>query len=249
MKFQHIDHEALENDYKNGMTFREMQSKYKASAKSISDWLNQLGVPRHGHKYETKHLDPKEIVSLYDQGNSCTDIANRFDTTSDTVRKHLRNAGCMFRPFGWHMLTDKNPTKGKGHTPEAIAKIKVANKRQFANPEARAKAAERTARQIAEGRTGTVRNKLEKRVAAILKAEGLDFIEQYRTGKYVWDFYIPASNMLVEAHGTFWHGDPRVWPKDKLYPVQLKKIERDKERAAWANAKGYSLRIVWELDT
>lgn len=248
MKFQEIDQTSLVNDYKNGITLREIAVKHQVSELSVLNWLKKLGIPRRGHRHEKKIHNPKELVKLYKQGLDCPDIAKRYNVCSDTIRKELIKAGCKIRPIGSHLLTDKNPTKGKGHTLETKQKLREANKRQFAHPEARARHAEITAKQIAQGKTGVTRNKLEKKVEKILVAEGHKFIPQHRTGKYVWDFYIPINNTLVEAHGTFWHADPRVWTADKLYPVQKKKILRDKERSEWAKTNGYNLRTIWELD-
>jgi len=77
-------------------------------------------------------------------------------------------------------------------------------------------------------------------VAALLKSEGLDFIEQYRVGRYVVDFFVPEKNLLVEAHGCYWHACTACGFED------AEKTAYDNQRAAVLRAKGYELRIVWQ---
>ena len=50
----------------------------------------------------------------------------------------------------------------------------------------------------------------------------------FNHGKFVVDIYIPAQEVIIECDGTYWHS-------------LLKRIERDKKLAEYANNDGYKL--------
>ena len=57
----------------------------------------------------------------------------------------------------------------------------------------------------------------EKKIKLWLEKRRIEFIQQYRIGKYYCDFYLPKTNEIIEADGGYWHQD------------QKKDIIRDKE--------------------
>jgi G:T-mismatch repair DNA endonuclease (very short patch repair protein) len=91
-------------------------------------------------------------------------------------------------------------------------------------------------------------NKLEQRVATMLDAAGVAYIPQYRVGRFVFDFYLPATHTLLEVHGTFWHADPRVYYHGRLTQVQRRTVANDARKTAYALRQGYHLAILWEAD-
>jgi len=137
---------------------------------------------------------------------------------------------------------------GRTHTPEARAKISAANKRQFSDPMARERHALLTCKQIQEGRTGKSYNRLEQTVAGMLKDRNISYLQQYRLGRYVFDFFLPASNTLIEVNGRFWHADPRFYNHTSLSPVQVHNTANDIRKAIRALQDGFSIRILWEDD-
>lgn len=52
------------------------------------------------------------------------------------------------------------------------------------------------------------RSRLESVTAAVLRDIGVDFIEQYAVGPYLFDFYVPGSPLLIECQGEYWHSLP-----------------------------------------
>jgi hypothetical protein len=69
---------------------------------------------------------------------------------------------------------------------------------------------------------------------------------------YTADGYDPSTNTIYEFHGSYWHGDPSLYPPEKmnktckmthgeLYLLTLKKEEKIKEM-------GYNLVVMWESD-
>lgn len=77
---------------------------------------------------------------------------------------------------------------------------------------------------------------IEIETAGALDAMSLRHQSQYRPEGYgrIFDEFIPPA-ILIECHGTYWHGPER--PENQ---------GRDKEKAQWARANGYTLVILWE---
>lgn len=81
-----------------------------------------------------------------------------------------------------------------------------------------------------------------------------DIINQYnyQYGYYLYDFEIEMEGdyILIEVHGDFWHGNPKVYKRKNLRTVQLRNIERDKSKFARANksVKHLGMIVIWELD-
>jgi very-short-patch-repair endonuclease len=64
--------------------------------------------------------------------------------------------------------------------------------------------------------------------------EGIDFIPQYRHGRYVFDFAFPKEKLIIECQGTYWHADWRKYSFDKLNDTQKKNVKRDGEKFEYA---------------
>lgn len=193
-------------------------------------------------KKRSKQFPVEELHTLYQGGLLIVEIAKMYNTTPDTLRKVFKEAGIPIKrqfPRYW---------TGKNLSEKTKAKIREATQRQFSDPENRRRAAERTAKQIKEGRTGKAFNKLESAFAQILDGLDIEYIWQYQVKENVFDFYLPQTNTLIECHGTFWHADPRFYSAEILKPVQQRNIINDKRKALVALKAGYDLVCFWEYD-
>ena len=88
---------------------------------------------------------------------------------------------------------------------------------------------------------------IEKILSAILDDIGIEHIpqkEMYK--KFVVDEFLPNSNVVIEAYGKFWHGDPRFYDEDHLNPLQKKNLVRDDSKCAYLNKCGHRVLILWE---
>lgn len=56
---------------------------------------------------------------------------------------------------------------------------------------------------------------LEARVRQALTVVGVEFVQEYRVGRYSIDFAIPAKMIAIEVDGTYWHPPGRDAAKDK----------------------------------
>jgi hypothetical protein len=57
-----------------------------------------------------------------------------------------------------------------------------------------------------------------------------------------------CKQIILEAHGRFWHADPRFYDHDSLSPIQKRNKENDARKAEIAKKHGYGLKIIWEDD-
>jgi G:T-mismatch repair DNA endonuclease (very short patch repair protein) len=185
------------------------------------------------------------LVQRFQNGDRWAQIARDLHCSARLIRLRAKQLGLQGY-LGHRGVT--NGMYGRTHTPETVEKLRQASQRQFSAPGARETQALLTIKQIQDGRTGKALNKLETRVARMFDAAGLSYQQQYALGRFVFDFYLPATHTLVEVHGTFWHADPRKYEPDALSPIQQRNVANDAKKAAHAMACGYALTVLWEAD-
>ncbi len=95
----------------------------------------------------------------------------------------------------------------------------------------------------AQNRLNTQRGKAptkpERMIMFALNHFEAQYVFQYPLGGYIFDFYWPEENMLIECDGEYWHGDDI--PEEKLKPWQRRNMERDIRKDAIATALGYDV--------
>lgn len=231
---------------------RVIAENYDVSIPCIRGWMKQMNIPRRTNSEAqilsqgTETLTKEHLMKLYAEGLSQSEIAQRYKISQSSIKHKMKVWKIPTR--GKSNPGAKNGMHGRTHTQESRAKIREANRRQFSNPANRERHAELTCQQIKDGRTGKAYNKLEALVAKMLTAQGIQFEQQFRLGRFLFDFYVPASNTLIEVHGTFWHADPRVYGDKPLTPIQERNLANDKRKAERAERDGYKLMVLWEYD-
>lgn len=195
---------------------------------------------------------PAEAIGLYEQGSSCSDIARAYGLSADQVRRFLVGSGITLRSRTAHLATDKNPTKGKGHSEATKAKLRAATLKQFANEANRAVAAHNQRRAMAEGKIPKV-SKLEDVVAAELDRMGIPYRRQWgiidgETGRYCAcvDFLLDDKT-VVEVNGTFWHSDPRAYPKGPIHASQHRVLKIYARKMTALKKMGIRVIEIWEI--
>jgi len=84
-------------------------------------------------------------------------------------------------------------------------------------------------------------SKPEKEYAKKLKKEGIEFIQQYNVNNFLFDFYIPSKNLLVEIDGEFWHP---LTEDDCVYDFQFSNFKRDIRKNKVAKMNGFNLERI-----
>lgn len=236
-------------------TLPEIAEMFGVTYPAIRRWFKVLGIPRRSNSQaqrlsnNTTGITPKTLRRLYiDERKPQREIAKIFGISQTAISHAMRLYGIPTRNRNDRFSGPLNPMYGQTHTPEACAKIREANRRQFSDPQARENHARLTARQIANGQTGKTFNKLETTFSELLDRLDIEYLWQYRLGRYVYDFYLPQTNTLIEVHGTFWHADPRFFDYDNLKPTQKRNLANDVKKQQFALDKGFNFLCFWEYD-
>lgn len=101
-------------------------------------------------------------------------------------------------------------------------------------------------------------NKLEEQVANWLTLNNIRYtyspIMSNGEKNFQFDFILHDYRILLECHGTYWHGDPRYFNEDgsnslrKLNQIQINNMAKDKLKKEYAESKNFHLVVLWESD-
>lgn len=108
---------------------------------------------------------------------------------------------------------------------------------------------EHTAKMWSTGRYSK-KTSIEQKVEDFLTLLGLNFIAQFNFGFYSLDIAIPQVRLAIECQGTYYHADPRVYPKNgkALTLMQQRNLFRDSRKKDYISKQGWALCELWEID-
>ena len=70
---------------------------------------------------------------------------------------------------------------------------------------------------------------IEMKIEQLLQKEGIQYVKQFKLGKrFLFDFHINNTKLLIECDGEYWHSLP-------------KRIKLDKEKDEYAIERGYKV--------
>ena len=82
-----------------------------------------------------------------------------------------------------------------------------------------------------------------------MKKRNIKFTKQFNVNnKFVCDFAIPSSKLIIECDGDYWHGNPLIYNKNNLNKIQIGKIQRDKFKDKYLKRKGWKVIRFYESD-
>lgn len=87
---------------------------------------------------------------------------------------------------------------------------------------------------------------IEKKIENFLIEANIDYIYSYILKKRQYDFYIKNENILIEADGDYWHGNPAKY--NFLTDHQILKQKDDKIKDRIAKEEGFKILRFWEFD-
>lgn len=94
---------------------------------------------------------------------------------------------------------------------------------------------------------GRYKSKLEAKFEEWIIQIGIPYEHQKELLGYLFDFYVPSKNMLIEVDGNFYHVNHDVY-KGELYKVQEDVLRNDAKKNKIAIGCGYQLERFWEND-
>ena len=98
--------------------------------------------------------------------------------------------------------------------------------------------------------SGSRVSKFEREVAATLRRLGFNLATQTavrgQDGRFacVFDIVLPARKLVIECHGSYWHGGRFTW--DTPGPAQAKNLVFEERKLEIARELGFELRLLWE---
>lgn len=87
---------------------------------------------------------------------------------------------------------------------------------------------------------------IELKIEKVLADLNLDYIKQHNLSKWVFDFYLPYFNFVIECQGDYWHGNPMKFKECDLNETQLKNIERDSRKVKFLVENKINFIFLWE---
>lgn len=196
---------------------------------------------------------PESVIHEYNLGRSTSEIGQMHHVSRERVRRYLLASDVQLRSRTAHLLTDKNPTKSRGHSEATRARLRDAAARQFDSAEARSLAAHRQRQVMAEGRVASVSG-IEDLVANELDRLGIGFTRQNTvrdpaTGLFCACVDFMLENVVaLEVNGTFWHTDPRVYPSGPIYASQQRTLDKYTNKLKALDRLRISVVEIWEID-
>jgi very-short-patch-repair endonuclease len=91
------------------------------------------------------------------------------------------------------------------------------------------------------------KSKLEQKFENLLVELGIKFINQHPLNGYLYDFYIPKHNLLIEVDGDWFHCNPDVHP-EAIHEIQKFVKENDERKNLIAKENNIPLLRFWEKD-
>jgi very-short-patch-repair endonuclease len=136
--------------------------------------------------------------------------------------------------------------KGIKRSDEYKKKMSESQKKSWADPIKREK--QRLNRmEYFKNKQFNKKSKLEQRFENLLVKLDIKFENQKPVNGYLFDFYIPNINTLIEIDGDWYHFNERVHSKP-LSPIQENTMKNDKIKNKLAEEYGYNLIRFWEYD-
>jgi very-short-patch-repair endonuclease len=179
------DWSNLQQDYERLGSFKAVAKLYGVAPETVSRKAKQLGV-QSLRRWRQTHLDPQELRSLYEQGTSVPDLAERFHSSLSSIYMRLWMAGTPMRRSGhdgWRWGPEQH------------------DKRAAANARGAYKGAQRE-RLSRLGKLPKVNSPQETALQQALIRARLSFETQSRElGRYYPDIKLHQQPILIEVDG------------------------------------------------
>lgn len=136
-------------------------------------------------------------------------------------------------------------------------------KKGFDKDDANATISERAVKGAIGALKKTSQPKTEKRIEKLLRENNIKYSTQYRISLskdealynkkcYIYDFYLPKFNLIIECHGLFWHAHPSLYNENSILNFPKGKIKAldiwnaDFYKMKIAKKRNYNYMVIWE---
>lgn len=74
----------------------------------------------------------------------------------------------------------------------------------------------------------------------------IDYIKNHRVSRYIFDFYLPKYNCIIECQGDYWHANPEIYIKENYTEAQKVNVKRDERKLIFIKENKYDFIYMWE---
>ena len=235
-----------EDSWSKGKTYGELYGelkakaiKYKLSEKSkgknnpfygkchSKKTLKKMGESHKGFKHSEK---TKKLMSKASKGFKHSEKTKKLMSKSKTGTVFTKEHCKKISKNHADVSGKNNPMYGKKHSNKVINKQKKLRAKQI---------------------LPIKDTKIEIKIQNFLKQLKINFIpHKYIKIKHAYqcDIFIPSLNLVIECDGDYWHGNPKMYSKEKLNEKQVKQKQNDKQRTKELKEKGYKVLRLWESE-
>ena len=89
---------------------------------------------------------------------------------------------------------------------------------------------------------------IELKIEEILKNYNINYVDNHYKNGFVFDFYLPDHNIVIECQGDYWHSNPRKYSSANINDIQRKNIDRDNRKKKYLSDNSIPNLFLWEYD-
>ena len=127
-------------------------------------------------------------------------------------------------------------------------KISIAKKKEWANLSEEEKEKRRKHCAIIGAKCKKSKTTIEIKVEDELKNLKINYISNYYKSGFVFDFYLPKYNSVIECQGDYWHANPMKYSSSNINDIQRKNIERDNRKKKYLLDNNIPNLFLWGDD-
>lgn len=242
---QYKDKEWLTRKYsEEGLSLHQIGKLCGVDAKNIQYWMRKFKLPTRSKS--------DAVVKYFESNkkhyqNTCENCFKSF--TVDTLSKTRPDSKAFIKYCSDSCRTSARVSKKVMYKRDCphCGKSFDCTMKCMTNPEA-SKFKKYCSQKCVLAGTKKADTWIEREIEEHLKDSGIEYVQQFRVGRFTVDFLIPDKSLVIEANGDFWHANPDIYSNGHLYKMQEMAVEKDKRKLARLNAEGYTVLVVWEND-
>lgn len=196
------------------------------------------------------------FIKEYNEGSSLRTLSKKYHVSPNLIYRRLRRRGVKMRNHTEEMCSLISETRKRLYA-EGILKSFIKGKtfeEVYGLEKARGlkiQMKERRAKQIIP----LTDTSIEIRIQGFLQQLGVEHFTHWAVNEiehaYQCDVFIPVQNKIprktvIECDGDYWHGNPLLFPEEKLTERQHAQKERDTKRTQELTEKDFRVLRLWE---
>jgi len=202
----------------------------------VSFYKNDFSTYCKGHHHKGKTF-PQEVRD---------NVSKRTQEAIKNVPKEVRINRARIAALARDTDSYANADKSFYSTQEYRDKMSESVSKALAVPEVKKRMLEGQSRWLREKGPNDFEQTVLNVLESIFRKENVTFQFLVDGINHKYDFCVEKHKLIVEAYGSFWHGDLLVYTKDQLESWQNRNRAIDKKYEDLAREKGYKVVTIWE---